>query len=145
MITISTLNKVVAKELGVNEKLVEDVNSFFWKHARKQLATLESTSFSIKHLGTITTSKRKIDYYIKNLIGKIRSIRKSTWYKDTTKEILITTNYEKLRQALKQRNILATQYYEDYAKWNKRVHETHTNNLEKLGSDHRRDDKSGEE
>src|ERR1044072_5415118 len=104
---IKIISRIVAKENNYDSDLTEDVNDFFWKETRRTLSSLEYTSVSIKCLCTITVSKRKVDYTIKKLIGKIRNIRKSTRYKESTTALLLEVNYEKLRKALKQRNILA--------------------------------------
>lgn len=144
MKTIQTINKLVAKETGKNEKLVESVNDFYWKEVRRKLSSLESTSVSIKHLGTITTSKRKIDYFILNTIRKIRNIRKSTRYKESTTALLLEVNYDRLRKALKQRNILATQYYEAYISRTYRIREAAPEDSITSSTDSGRDNESSE-
>jgi phage protein D len=123
MKNIQTFNKLIARENSIKEELVELVNGFYWKEVRRKLSSLESTSVSIKHLGTITTSKRKIDHFIRTTIRKIRNIKKSTKYKESTKALLLDVNYDRLRKALKQRNILSKQYYENYISRRKRVFE----------------------
>jgi hypothetical protein len=127
MKNIQTVNKLIARELNKDEDLVESVNDFYWKTVRRTLSSLESTSVSLKHLGTITVSKRKIDYFIKCTIGKIRNIRKSTKYKESTKALLLDVNMDRLKKALVRRNELATQYYEAYAKRARRVLQVTTN------------------
>jgi phage protein D len=144
MKNIQTINKLTARELNLNEELVELVNGFFWKEVRRKLSSLESTSVSIKHLGTITTSKRKIDQFIKTTIKKIRNIRKSNRYKETTKELLLEVNLDKLRKALVQRNQLAKQYYEAYFKRITRVRVPDANNLQTSTEDTGRDSERGE-
>jgi hypothetical protein len=111
------------------------VNDFFWEETRRTLSSMEYTSVSIKCLCTITVSKRKVDYIIRKLIGKIRSIRKSTRFKPSTVELLLEQNYDKLRKALKQRNILAKQYYENYAKRTSRIREASSNDNSELRQD----------
>lgn len=133
MKNLQIINKLVAREKGISEELVEQVNGFFWKEVKRKLSTLESTSVSIKHIGTITTSKRKIDVFIKSLIGKIRNIRKSNRYKESTKALLLDVNMDKLRKALIKRNELATQYYEAYNRRRERIPQVDTNNSEELG------------
>lgn len=134
MKTIQIISKIVARELGKDEKLVDSVNDFYWKEIRKKLSGLESTSIAIKHLGTITTSKRKIDYFIRGTINKIRNIKKSTRFKESTKALLVEVNYGRLRKALIQRDILATQYYEAYAKRSGRIYKTGSITHAELGS-----------
>jgi nucleoid DNA-binding protein len=133
MKSIQTVNKLVSRELGYDENEVEKVNDFFWKEVKKKLSNFENTSVSIKHLGTFTVSKRKLDQFIKTCIRKIRSIRKSTRYKESTRELLLNTNKNKLEKALFHRNKLAKQYYEAYAKRSKRIFSVDANNSIKLG------------
>jgi hypothetical protein len=135
MKNLQIINKLLAKERGWNENLIESVNSFFWKELRRKLSGFESTSIAIKHIGTITTSKRKLDYLIRKLIYKIRNIRKSNRYKESTKALLLEFNFDKLKKALVQRNILATQYYENYAKRTSRIRKTTSDNSEECRSD----------
>lgn len=134
MKTIQIIGKLVARELGKDEKLVDSVNDFYWKAVRKKLSGLESTSVSLKHIGTITTSKRKIDFFIRTTINKIRNIRRSLRYKESTKELLLDVNYSRLRKALIQRNILSKQYYEAYAKRSGRVFKASSLNSTELGA-----------
>jgi len=137
---IHIVSKLVARENNLDPDLVEDVNAFFWKvGVRAALSSMDYTSVSIKHIGTITVSKRKVDQMIITLIRKIRNIRKSTRYKQSTTELLLELNYDKLRKALKQRNILAKQFYENYTKRISRVRDVAADNSEQrtsnLGSD----------
>lgn len=145
MKNIQTVNKLIARENSLNENLVELVNGFYWKEVRRKLSSLESTSVSIKHLGTITTSKRKIDQFIKTTIKKIRNIRKSNRYKESTKALLLDVNYDKLRKALVQRNILAIQYYETYMARSQRIRSINTNDIQTSSEDSGSDNKSSEE
>jgi hypothetical protein len=142
---IKIVSRLVAREFNYDPELTEDVNDFFWKETRKMLSSMEYTSVSIKCLCTLTVSKRKVDYIIKKLIGKIRNIRKSTRYKESTTALLLEVNYDKLRKALKQRNILAKQYYENYTKRISRVREASSSNNSELGQDIRGNMESGEE
>lgn len=135
MKNIQIVNKLVARDFNLNENLVELINGFYWKEVRRKLSSFESTSVSIKHIGTITASKRKTDYFIRTTIRKIRNIRKSNRYKESTKALLLEVNYDRLRKALIQRNILATQYYENYTKRANRIREVASNNSPELGQD----------
>lgn len=145
MKNIQIVSRLVARENNYDPDIVEDVNNFFWKEVRGSLTSMEYTSVSIKHLCTITVSKRKVDYIIKKLIGKIRSLRKSTRLKQSTIDLLLDSNFEKLRKALKQRNILAKQYYENYAKRSSRIREASPNNSEQCSNDIGCNDNAGEE
>jgi hypothetical protein len=144
MKNIKTINKLVARDLNIEDSLVDLVNDFYWKEVRKKLSNLESTSVSLKHIGTITTSKRKIDQFIKTTIRKIRNIRKSTRYKESTKAMLLEFNLDKLKKALIQRNKLATQYYEAYNARTRRVHSSDADNIQECRQDIGSDNQSGE-
>jgi len=144
MKTIQIISKLVARENGWDEKEVDSVNDFYWKEVRKSLSNMESTSVSIKYIGTITASKRKIDFFIRTTINKIRNIRKSTRYKESTKALLLDVNFDRLRKALKQRNVLATQYYEAYIKRTSRIRETPADGSQELGLSIGRDSESSE-
>jgi hypothetical protein len=135
MKNIQIVNKLVARELNLDEDLIEKVNGFFWKEIRQKLSSLSDTSIAIKHIGTITVSKRKIDHFIRKTINKIRNIRKSSRYKESTKALLLEFNYDRLKKALKQRNILATQYNENYIKRISRIREAASNNSKECRQD----------
>lgn len=145
MKNIQIVSRLVARENNYDPALTEDVNEFFWKEVRRTLSSMEYTSVSVKHLCTFTVSKRKVDFIIKKCIGKIRNIRKSTRYKESTTALLLEVNYDKLRKALKQRNILAKQYYENYTKRTSRICEASPNNSEQCSTDIGSNVESGEE
>jgi hypothetical protein len=144
MKNIQIVSRLVARENNYDLDLVEEVNQFFWKEVRRSLTSMEHTSVSIKHLGTITVSKRKVDYIIKKLIKKIRDTKKSTRLKPSTIELVLEVNYDKLRRALKQRNVLAKQYYENYAKRTSRIHQVASDDNEECGQDNRSDNHTSE-
>lgn len=145
MKTIQIINKLVARDLNKSENEVAKVNEFFWKETRKKLSSLESASVAIKHIGTVTTSKRKISFYIKQMIGKIRGVRKSDRYKESTKAILLDLYFDKLRKALIQRNKLSIRYNEAYISRSKRVRKTTSDNTSEFRQDIGGDDKPSEE
>jgi|ERR1700749_2270788 len=134
MKNIQIVSRLVAREHNYDPDLCEDVNNFFWKvGVRAPLSSMKYTSISVKHLCTFTVSKRGVDKMIRTLINKIRNIRKSKRYKESTTALLLDANYDKLRKALFQRNILAKQYYENYTKRISRIRETPPNNSGECG------------
>lgn len=135
MKNIQIINKLVARDLNYDEKEVQKVNDFFWKETRRKLSSLESASVTIKHIGTVTTSKRKIDHYIKMTIGKIRNTRKSNRLKESTKAILLDVYYDRLKKALVQRNILSTRYNAAYVQRANRIHKVDPNDVPECGQD----------
>lgn len=144
MKNIQIVSRLVARENNYDADVCEDVNNFYWKNVKKDLSSMEYTSVSVKHLCTFTISKRKVDHFIKTTIKKIRNIRKSTRYKQSTIALLLDFNYDKLRKALYQRNILAKQYYENYIKRTSRIRETPTDDSRELGQSVGRDLESSE-
>lgn len=145
MKNIQIVSRLVARENNFKTDDVEDVNEFFWKEVRRSLSSMKYTSVSVKHLCTFTISKRKVDQMIRTLIRKIRNIRKSKRYKETTIALLLDVNYDKLRKALYQRNVLAKQYYENYTKRTSRIREATPNNSEQRTSDNSSNNNTGEE
>lgn len=135
MKNIQIVSRLVARENNFNTDDVEDINEFFWKEVRRSLSSMKYTSVSVKHLCTFTISKRKVDQMIRTLIKKIRNIRKSKRFKETTIALLLDVNYDKLRKALYQRNILAKQYYENYTKRTSRICEVASNDSSELRQD----------
>lgn len=147
MKSIQIINKIVAREKNIKEDLVEKINKFYWKKVRAALSDFSDTSVSIKHIGTITISRRKLNFFIKKLIGKIRVIRAGNRHKESTKALLLETNYNKLKKALVQRNIIANLYYDEYKKRmekHKGVHGIDSSGISELGQSDRRDDQSSE-
>lgn len=145
MQNIQTVNKLVARECNIKEEIVESVNNFYWKNVRKSLSSFENLSVSLKYIGTITTSRRKLNYYIGFLIRKIRNLKDSTRLKETTKEHLLDVNTIKLKKALKQRDALAKQYYDENIKKSKGIREVITHNSRELRQDIGGDIESSEE
>jgi hypothetical protein len=54
------LIKPVADELGVSEKLVDAVKSFFWKEVRKSITDMRYHSIFIDNLGTFKVKSWKL-------------------------------------------------------------------------------------
>jgi hypothetical protein len=147
MKSIQIINKIIAREKNISEDLVEKINKFYWKKVRAALSDFSDTSVSVKHIGTITVSRRKLNFFILQLIRKIRVIRAGTKHKESTKALLLETNINKLRKALVQRNIIAKLYYEDYqarVEKYKRVHRIDSSNSSELGQSDRGNDQPSE-
>jgi|SRR5688572_8331500 len=147
MQSIQIINKIVAREKGISEDLVEKVNKFYWKNVRATLSEFSDTSVSIKHIGTITVSRRKLNFFITQLIRKIRVIRAGTKHKESTKALLLETNMNRLKKALVQRNIIAKLYYDEYKKRmekHKGIYGIDTLNCTELGQSDRGNNQSGE-
>jgi len=144
MKTLQTINKLVARETGYDENVVELVNRFYWNSVRQKISCLESTTISLKHIGVFTVSKRMLDRFIIKTIRKIRSIRKSTNYKESTRLLLLEVTMNKLKKALVHRNTLSKQYYETYAKRAKRIRSTDTNNIQTISENTGSDNQSSE-
>lgn len=127
MKNIDYFNKAIAEKKGLENDIVRKVNDFFWrKGVRKNLTDVNYRSLYIKHLGTITVSKYKLDKKIEHLIKRIRSVRVSPKFKEETKELILAKYYDSLKAMLKRRNEIALEYYNRDYEQTKRVPKTYT-------------------
>lgn len=94
MKNIDYINKYTSKELGVSEKTVDLVNSFYWNSVKTRMRALKSQGIHIKELGTMEVSPFKISEFIKKLRVYIKNIRGSHKYTETRKEKIIA-DYKK--------------------------------------------------
>lgn len=111
--TIKQVNQEVARELSIDEDIVNKVNKFFWeKGVKDAVRTAEYTSIRIRGLGTLVTSRFKLNKFIFKLIREIRFLRSTDKeYKNTTKEDLLKEKYILLDKYLFRRNELAKAFY----------------------------------
>ncbi len=109
--TINIVNKEVSKTLGLDEDLVRIVNKFFWKQGIKRaIQSGDHTSIWIKNIGTLATSRNKVNNKIRRLIKSIRSLDQPRDYKVKTKEQFLVEKYSQLRMLLARRNDIALAY-----------------------------------
>lgn len=130
---IKIVSRKVAKDLNMPVELVNQVNSFYWWEIKTKILAGESTTINVKGLLTFTISRNGVNTFIKNLIRKIRLYKVDTRKKPETNQKLTEKAYDNLRIALKQRNIIAKQYYEFYTKLTERVREANANSVQELG------------
>lgn len=117
MKNIDIINRTISERTGIDEDVVKAVNKYFWKHGvKKNLSTLNDNALFIRGLGTIVVSRYNLRKMIYATIGKIRGIRNSTKFKETTREIYLEELYGRLRRLLKSRNELAKQYKNEHDK-----------------------------
>lgn len=114
MKNLDYFNKLEADKLKMDLAVVKAVNRFFWKKGVKaNMSGVKIRSIFIKNLGTFTVSKYKLYKEIGNTIQKIRMMKKSTKFTEEKKKMIITFLYESLSQMLRQRNIIATDFYNE--------------------------------
>ena len=109
--TINIVSKEVSREHNIDEDLVKFVNDFFFKCLKSVIQSGEYTSIRVNNIGTLVTSRLKINTKIKKLIKLIRNIKDpSKVYKEKNKEDVIKDKYRELKLLLKRRNELAIAY-----------------------------------
>lgn len=110
--TTNNVNKVAAKLLGLDETLVKVVNKFFWKHGVKEaIQSASHTSVRIPKIGTLVTSRNKVNARIQRVIKSIRDISDpNKIFKEKSKEDCLRDKYEELTTMLKRRNDIAVAY-----------------------------------
>ena len=111
MKTINIVSKMVATNLNLDPKLVEKINRIYWKEIRETLSSVPEDGVHIKKIGTIVASPYKTSNHIRKMINLIRKLRRSTKYKDETRERLIEQAKDKMRTLLRKRNQFAVKYY----------------------------------
>lgn len=100
--------------MDLPEDQVRILEMAYWNDVYEGILTMKSDVIGLKHIGLFTGSRYKINKYILKAIKKIRGIEKSKEYTEEVKQKILATKYPKLRQALKQRNILAIQYATEF-------------------------------
>lgn len=110
--TINIVNKEVSKLLNIDETLVKVINQFYWKHGVK--AAIQSgghTSIRLKNIGTLVTSRTKVNNKILRLIKSIREFKRpEKVFKTKTKEECLSEKYTELKLLLQRRNDIAIAY-----------------------------------
>lgn len=105
--TIASVSRKVAQKLSLNEDLVKKVNSFYWKSVKESISSGEHTSIHIKHLGTLTSSRYKLNNRIKQIIKQIR------YLKTNQKDLKVPEKVEELKSLLRRRSELAKAYQQN--------------------------------
>lgn len=110
--TINIVNKEVSKTLHKSEDLIKAVNKFFWKQGvKKSIQSGHHTSIRIKNLGTLVTSRNKVNLKIIRTIQHIRMLNDpATEFKQKTKEERLKEKYDHLIILLQRRNDIAIAY-----------------------------------
>ena len=112
----------VARKLGVDLKLVRDVNKWFWSQGiKKNISKATHRSLYIKHLGTVTMSRKKLYNEIYYTIRRIRKTRSSNYRGEISKAQILASYYERLRTLLHHRNLWAVETVELTKNWKKNV------------------------
>lgn len=100
----------VARKLGLDYRLVRDVNKWYWSQGiRKNISQAAHRSLYIKHLGTVTMSRRKLYAAIYKTVRVLRSLRRMP--EGTRRTEMVASYEQQLRQLLQQRNQWALENY----------------------------------
>lgn len=110
--TINVVNREVSKTLGMNETLVKFINQFYWRKGVKEaIQSGQHTSVRIKNIGTLVTSRMKVNNKIVKLIRAIRELNNpERVFKEKTKKEYLDEKYKELRLMLARRNDIAKAY-----------------------------------
>lgn len=73
MTTINDINREVAEQLQLPEKLVAQANQAHWEYVRQQLAHPEHSAVYIKWIGTFHTSPAQV---VKRIFAYIQRVRR---------------------------------------------------------------------
>ena len=133
---IEFINKSIAADKHLPIKLVERVNRFYWKQGIKQrLARLEVDAIYVKNFGTFRVSNRKLKNHIVTTIRRIRALRVTTRYRETTRLDKLNRALTALVILLQRRNTLAKLYYEQNNRVDKVTSESNGESGESSGRD----------
>jgi len=110
--TINVVNREVSKTLGMNETLVKFINQFYWRKGVKEaIQSGQHTSVRIKNIGTLVTSRMKVNNKIVKLIRANRELNNpERVFKEKTKKEYLDEKYKELRLMLARRNDIAKAY-----------------------------------
>lgn len=115
MKNIEYVIKKTALELNVPEDQAKILIMGYWQESYEQVLSMKAEVIGWKHIGILTSSRYKINNYIRKAIKKIRGVQNSKEYTDEKlKQDILEKKYSKLRQALKRRNLLAIQYAKEF-------------------------------
>jgi hypothetical protein len=118
MKTPDHFNKATAEKLGIDLKIVKEVNTYFWRYGvKRNLSEANYNAIFIKNFGTITVSRHKLRTEIRKVINDIRGLE--TYYKQDQKEELKERLYIKLKRLCERRNEIAHSFSTHKRKWDK--------------------------
>lgn len=109
--TINTISKSVAESMGISEQLAKKVYAYYWKSVKGHIASGQHTSLWLKHIGTLTVSRTKVNKIIKKLIKRVRDLKADkVSYPRKTKEQIMIEALTDLRILCARRNEIAIAY-----------------------------------
>lgn len=109
---LDIINRQTSQKLGIDEKKVEQVNTFFWRTIRDTLYTYTEKPVNITNICVLYPTNKLVKKRIHELIKIIRIIKKSKKFKpDSVRKELILQSYKimlanvwKIRKANKYTN-----------------------------------------
>ncbi len=107
LLNIDIINKKVANQTDINEKIVATVNKFYWNCNNNHIRNLDIQPINLMSIGYIRHSRVLIRVKILKTVAKLRRLRQSKKYKpDSIKKLAIDKQYcSQLQQLWKLRNI----------------------------------------
>jgi hypothetical protein len=108
--SIDFVIRKTAAETGIPENKVKVVVMEYWETIYYRLLSAESTTITVRHIGSFTISKFKLGNFIKKKIDKIRRFQATDKLSPEQKLDYLQKEKAKLRVALRHRNVLAQQY-----------------------------------
>jgi hypothetical protein len=102
---IDIVNKQVSEKLGVPEKKVVLINTYFWRCVYDHFYGYDSRPLNIENIGVFYQDKWLIKKQLKKYIGRLKTIRNSIKFKKSSSQrtIYINTYQTIVRKLLKLR------------------------------------------
>ena len=97
-------------ELNIPEDKARVVIMEYWDNVYKKIIGGDSTSITVRHLGTFTMSRYKLNNFIVKKIRSIKKVRATKKFTEKKREDTLLNIYKLLRKALIRRNEIAEQY-----------------------------------
>lgn len=104
--------KKTAAQLDIPEQKVDKVVMEYWDSIYKKLLKAEQTTVTVRHIGSFTISRFKLNNFIQKVIDKIRRVRKTDKISLEKKQETLDVEYKRLKKACLRRNELAILFKE---------------------------------
>lgn len=105
---VNLVNKLVAKKLSKDEKVVSSVNEFFYNELHNTLKECKHPHIFVKDLGTFTMRLRPVEGRIKLLLAYIRNTNKSETIPEHLRERYVTGMKREIRYLFEVRRLIKT-------------------------------------
>ncbi len=107
LLNLDIINKIVAKQTNIDEKLVAQVNKYYWDQNTQHIRNHNLQPLNFTGIGYLRHSNFLLRQKILKIVERIRNLRKGKKYKpDGAKKLAIEQVYcSQLRQLWPLRNI----------------------------------------